>query len=295
MAAAFSALLLSGTAQAQTAPATPPPGAPPPSAGIAPPPADPVVARVNGNDIRQSDLRAAAQTMPDNARGVPPQMLYPMLLEQAVDGQVLLLAAKKAGLEHDPAIAKQMADASDRALQTAMLGREIGPLLTDEALRARYERDIASKPGQEEVHAKHILVADEAEAKKIVAELKKGGDFTALAKKYSTDPGGAQGGDLGFFKREEMVPEFAGAAFAMKPGEISSTPVHTQFGYHVIQMVERRTVAPQTFEASRDELRQKIIQDGVAAVIARAKQGVPIELFNPDGSVVTTPAAPAKP
>ncbi len=304
------ALLLCGTAYAQTAPtqtaptqttptpAAPPPGAPPPSAGIAPAPADPVVARVNGTNIRQSDLRAAAQAMPDNARGVPPQMLYPMLLEQAVDGQVLLLAAKKAGLEHDPVVAKQMADASDRALQTAMLGREIGPLLTEDALKARYDRDIASKPGQEEVHAKHILVADEPEAKKIIGELKKGGDFAALAKKYSTDPGGAQGGDLGFFRREEMVPEFAGAAFAMKPGEISSVPVHTQFGWHVIQLVERRTAAPQTFEAARDELRQKIIQDSVAAVIARAKQGVSVELFNPDGSPVAPtadPAAPAKP
>ena len=312
VAGALAALLLGGTALAQTPPAAAPSGAPPPPAS-GPAPAlpgsvvapDPVVAKVNGVAIHQSDLRAAAQAMPDNARGVPPQMLYPMLLEQAVDGQVLLIAAKKAGLEKDPVVARQMNDASDRALQTAMLGREIGPKLTDEALRARYERDIANKPGEDEVHAHHILVADEAEAKKIIAELKKGGDFAALAKKNSTDPGGAQGGDLGFFRKSEMVPEFADAAFAMKPGDISSVPVHTQFGWHVIKLDERRTAPPATFEASRDELRQKIIQEAVSEVIARAKQGVSIELFNPDGSapkpgdgppaVAAPTPAPAKP
>lgn len=293
LAGALSALLLGGTAlaQAPAAPATP--------AAVASLP-DPVVARVNGVDIRQSDLRAAAQAMPENTRDVPQQMLYPMLLEQAVDGQVLLIVARKAGLEKDPVVAKQMSDAADRALQTAMLGREIGPFLSEDALRARYARDIASKPGEEEVHARHILVADEAEAKRIIAELKKGGDFAAIAKKSSTDPGGAQGGDLGFFRKSEMVPEFANAAFAMKPGETSAVPVKTQFGWHVIKLEERRTVPPPTFEAARDEMRQKIIQQAVAEVIARARQGVSIELFNPDGSVVPAPAAasaptPAKP
>ena len=297
MAGAFSAALLCGTAVAQTptAPAAAPATAPAsPATAEAAAPADRVVARVNGIEIRQSDLRAAAQAMPENARGMPTNMLYPMLLEQAVDGQVLIIAAKKAGLEKDPAIAKQMADAADHALQSAMLGREIGPLLTDEALRARYDRDIASSPGQEEVHARHILVADadEAVAKKIIGELKKGGDFAALAKKYSTDPGGAQGGDLGFFRREEMVPEFATAAFAMKAGETSAVPVHTQFGWHVIQVEEHRTAPVATFEASRDALRQKIIQEAVTAVIAQARQGVLIELLNADGTARTIDAAP---
>jgi peptidyl-prolyl cis-trans isomerase C len=301
LAGALSALLLGGPALAQAPAAPPPPAAPAPAAAAMP---DPVVARVNGVDIRQSDLRAAAQAMPENTRGVPQQMLYPMLLEQAVDGQVLLIVARKAGLEKDPVVAKQMSDAADRALQTAMLGREIGPLLSEDALRARYARDIGSKPGEEEVHARHILVADEAEAKRIIAELKKGGDFAAIAKKSSTDPGGAQGGDLGFFRKSEMVPEFANAAFAMKPGEISAVPVKTQFGWHVIKLEERRTVPPPTFEAARDEMRQKIIQEAVAEVIAHARQGVSIELFNPDGSAAApapaaaqTPAAatPAKP
>ncbi len=95
--------------------------------------------------------------------------------------------------------------------------------MTDEAVKARYDAEFAGKKGEEEVHARHILVADEATAKKIIAELKKGGDFAALSKQYSKDPGAAQqGGDLGFFKTTDMVPEFADAAFALKDKEVSA-------------------------------------------------------------------------
>lgn len=288
-------------APAAPAPGTPSPGTPAPGSQAAAP-ADPIVAKVDGHAIRQSDVKAAAETLPENARGMPPQVLLPMLLDQVIDGQALLIAARKSGLDKDPVVARQMTDASDRALQSALIGREVGPSLSEAAVRARYDRDIAGKPGEEEVHARHILLADEAEAKKVVAELKKGGDFAALAKKYSTDPGGAaQGGDLGFFRQGEMVPEFATAAFAMKPGEISSVPVHTQFGWHVIKLEERRTAPPPSFEQTHDELRQKMIQEGVTAVIAKARAEVKLEKFNPDGSVVkvtdtaTPPPAPSTP
>ena len=127
------------------------------------------------------------------------------------------------GLDKDPAVQRQMPRAADQALQTALLSKEVGPH-GDRRRGARpaTTSDIAGKPGEEEVHARHILVDNEAKAKKIIAELKKGADFAALAKQYSKDPGGAQqGGDLGFFKKDDMVPEFAAAAFALKPGEIS--------------------------------------------------------------------------
>src|SRR5208282_5327703 len=105
------------------------------------------------------------------------------------------------------------------------------PQVSDDALKALYDQQYAGKTGDVEVHARHILVGDEATAKKIIADLKKGGDFAALSKQYSKDPGAAQqGGDLGFFKKTDMVPEFADAAFALQPGQIDQTPVHTQFG-----------------------------------------------------------------
>ena len=134
-----------------------------------------------------------------------------------------------------------------------MLHKAIGPEITEAALKARYEKDIANKPGVEEVHARHILVPDKATAEKIIAELDKGASFAELSKKYSKDPGSAKdGGDLGWFKKGEMVPAFSDAAFALKDGQITQSPVHTQFGWHVIQVLGHRKAPPPTFEQARD-------------------------------------------
>jgi len=266
-----------------------------------PPAADPVVAKVDGQAIHLSDLKDAVQGLPENLRGMPSQTLYPMLLDQLIDGRVLVAEARKSGLDKDPTVQRQVAAAEDRELQTAVLSKEVGPSVTDEAVHARYEQDLAGKPGEDEVHAKHILVDNEAEAKKIIAQLKGGADFATLAKQYSKDPSGAQqGGDLGFFKKDEMVPAFADAAFALQPGQVSPEPVHSQFGWHVILVVERRRAEPPSFDKARDELRQKMIQEGVQKVVAKARAAASVEKFNLDGSQVRPtdtaepPPAPAK-
>jgi peptidyl-prolyl cis-trans isomerase C len=247
---------------------------------------DPIVAKVDGQPIRLSEVVAIAQSLPEGARAMPPQTLYPMLIEQIIDARALAAEARRKGLDKDPEIQRQVAVAAQRALETALLQKEIGPLVTEAAVRARYDRDIAGKPGIEEVRARHILVDDEATAKTVIVELGKGGDFAALSTKYSKDPGASrQGGDLGFFKRDDMVPEFATAAFALKDGQVTAVPVKTQFGWHVIQLTERRRGAPATFEQARDELRQQIIQDGVRVAVARARGVVSVETFNMDGSV----------
>jgi peptidyl-prolyl cis-trans isomerase C len=261
---------------------------------------DPVVAKVNGQPILLSELNDAVASLPPSTRNMPQQTLLPLVLEQLVDGRALVAEARKTGLEKDPVVARQIQAAEDQALQTALLHKEVGPLVTDEAVRARYDKDVAGKPGVEEVHARHILVADEATAKKIIAELKKGGDFAALSKQYSKDPGAAQqGGDLGFFKQADMVPEFATAAFALKDGEVSSTPVHTQFGWHVIQTVEHRTSAPPDFDQSKEALRREMIQAAVKQIVAQARADVTVETFNLDGSPMratdTAQPPPAKP
>ncbi len=218
---------------------------------------------------------------------MPPQQLYSMMLEQLIDGRALVFEAQKTGLDKDPAVERQMTAAQDRALQSALLNKVIRPQVSDEAVKARYDQQMAGKSGEPEVHARHILVADEATAKKVIAELKKGGDFTALSKQYSKDPGAAQqGGDLGFFKRTDMVPAFATAAFELKDGEVTQIPVHTQFGWHVIQVIERRTDAPQSFEQARDEIRQSMVQAAVQKEVAQARAEVKVEKFNPDGSPI---------
>jgi len=249
--------------------------------------ADPILAKVNGQVIHFSDLKAAAETLPPQARSMPPQQLYPMLLEQLVDAQALMVEAKKTGLDKEPDVQRLMQMASERALESALLNKVIRPQVSEEAVKARYDLDYANKPGETEVHARHILVSDEATAKKITADLKKGGDFAALSKQYSKDPSAKeQGGDLGFFKKTDMVPEFADAAFALKDKEVTAAPVKTQFGWHVIQTLEHRTSQPPTFEQVRDELRQQMVQAAVQKEVAEAGTGVTIERFNMDGSPV---------
>ena len=249
--------------------------------------ADPVLAKVNGQAIHFSDLKAAAETLPPQARTMPPQQLYPMLLDQLIDAQALLVEAKKTGLDKDPDVQRTMQFAQDRALETSLLSKVVRPQTTDDAVKARYDEQYAGKAGETEVHARHILVADEATAKKIIVDLKKGGDFAALSKQYSKDPGAAQqGGDLGFFKKGDMVPEFADTAFALKDKEIASVPVKTQFGWHVIQTLEHRTAEPQSFDQVRDELRQSMVQAAVQKELAEARSAVTVERFNMDGSTL---------
>jgi len=271
-----------GPAFGQSAPPAASPAAP--AAGASAAAVDPVIAKVNGQSIHLSELQALAQTLPDNLRAMPPQMLYPMLLDQMIDGRALVIEAKKDGLDKDPAVARQVSVAEDRVLQSAMLQKVVGPTVTDDAVKARFQKDQAGKAPEEEVHARHILVGSEAEAKKLIAELNKGADFATLAKQNSTDPGGKDGGDLGFFKKDDMVPEFAAAAFALKPGEITQTPVHTQFGWHVIKVEERRAAPPATFDQAKDELRQKMVQEGVQQAVAAARAQVTVQKYNMDGS-----------
>jgi peptidyl-prolyl cis-trans isomerase C len=246
---------------------------------------DPIIAKVNGEAVHLSDLRNAIGRLPQSAMSIPPQTLYPLVINKIVATMALAAEAQRTGLDKNPDVQHRVAEAEQQALATALLEKGIAPLITEDALRARYNADIASKPGEEEVHARHILVNDEAAAKKIIAELNKGADFATLAKQYSKDPGAAaQGGDLGFFKKSEMVPAFADAAFALQPGQITQTPVHTQFGWHVIQVLARHRATQPTFEQARDELRQQIAQEYEQKAVAQALAQAHIERFNLNGS-----------
>ena len=295
-------------APAATSPAaTPSATAAPAAAATTPVPADPVVGRVNGSDIHLSEVQEAAAQVPQEYRSMPMQVLFPMLLDQLIDRRAIADLAMKQGLDKDPKVQLAMRRAEQTALQNALISRQVGPQVTDEMVRARYQATIAGKPGAEEVHAAHILVPTEDEAKAIIAQLKAGADFTALAKQKTTDPSGkTSGGDLGFFKKGDMLPEFADVAFALKPGEISQVPVKTRYGWHVIKVLERRQAPAPTYEASRDELRQTMIQEAVQKIIKEARAGVTIVRYNPDGSVpkaadavpppaAQAPAAAAKP
>ena len=267
------------------------------------PPPNAIVATVNGDPIRMSDVAQAAQSLPPNvAQQVPPQILFGKLIDRLVSQKALLVQAKKQGVDKDPAVQKQMQAAADQVLQSVALQRMVLPKVNEEAIKAAYDKQYAGKPGEEEVHARHILVDSEAKAKDVIAQLDKGAKFEDLAKKYG-DPKDAatqQGGDLGFFKKADMLPEFSDVAFKLKPNDYTHTPVHTRYGWHVIQVLETRTSQPPTYDQVHDEIKQKLLQDDVQAAVAQAKTGVKIALFNPStgqplpaGAQPTLPGAPA--
>jgi peptidyl-prolyl cis-trans isomerase C len=252
---------------------------------------------VNGDPIHMSDVAAAAQQLPPNvAQQVPPQVLFGKLIDQLVSRRALLIEAHKQGLDKDPAVQKQMQAAADQVLQGIALQRAVLPKINEEAIKAQYDKEYAGKPGEPEIHARHILVDSEAKAKDIIAQLEKGAKFEDLAKKYG-DPKDAatqQGGDLGFFKKGDMLPEFSDAAFKLKPGEYTHTPVHTHYGWHVIQLLETRTSQPPTYDQVHDQIKQQLGQQDVQAVLKQARDAAKIQLYNPNGSVMQ-PASAQKP
>ena len=154
--------------------------------------------------------------------------------------------------------------------------------LTDEAMRQVYEEAVKSMGGQEEVRARHILVETEDEAKAILEALKGGADFATLAKEKSKDPGAADGGDLGYFTKEQMVPEFSEVAFKMYPGQLSN-PVKTQFGWHIIKVEDKRTKPVPEFEKVKDQIEAFLMRKAQTEFVAKLRQGAKIErLDKPD-------------
>ena len=246
---------------------------------------DPVVAIVNGTQIKKSDVEAAYTTLPDQYRQMPLEQIFDPLLEQVVTSTLLLAQADQEHVADDPEVKAQLARAHDGVLRDAVVKKAINAGITDEKLRAAYAA-MKSQPGFafEETRAAHILVADEAQAQEIIKQLQGGADFATLAKEKSTDPSAkTNGGDLGYFRREAMVPEFAEAAFTIQPGTIGDKAVKSQFGWHVIKVEDRRQTIP-TFEEKEAELREQLSREIVTALLADVRKGATIEVFNIDGS-----------
>ncbi|MGI9464977.1 MAG: peptidylprolyl isomerase, partial [Aestuariivirgaceae bacterium] len=163
------------------------------------------------------------------------------------------------------------------ALRDAYVENNVTSKITDEQVRARYDDVIGKQPAETEIRARHILSKTEDEAKAIIAELDKGGDFAELAKAKSTGPSGPRGGDLGFFGKGQMVPQFEKAAFALEPGAHSPAPVQTQFGWHVIKIEESREKPKPAFDTVKDQVRNAIAGERIQAALQELRAKVKIE------------------
>jgi len=250
--------------------------------------ADPVVGSVEGHLIYLSDLAQASQTLPPNLRNMPFDTLYPVLLDRMIDHEALVIMARRKGLEESKDVQKKIQEATEKILEGAYLGTVADPQVTEQAIRDLYNRQFANRPAAEEVHARHILVSTEAEAMKVLEDLKNGADFATIARVVSKDPDAAKGGDLGFFRREQVWPGFADVAFSLQPGQVAPKPIHNEFGWHVIKVEERRLVAAPTYAELHDQLRQQLLANVVQKAINQAKDSLVIHRFNLDGSELDT-------
>jgi peptidyl-prolyl cis-trans isomerase C len=237
---------------------------------------DPVIARVNGVDIKQSDLALAEEDVGADMQAASPEAKREHLISYLADIIMVTQAADKKNIADNPDFKRRLAFLRSKLLMGYELQQEAKTALTDEALKQTYDEAVKSMSGQEEVRARHILVEGEDEAKAILEQLKGGADFAKLAKEKSKDPGAAEGGDLGYFTKDQMVPEFADVAFKMYPGQLSN-PVKTQFGWHVIKVEDKRIKQPPEFEKVKDQIEAYLARKAQSDFIAKLRQSAKVE------------------
>ncbi len=269
-------------------------------AGQEPSADNPVVAKVDGTNVLRSEVLAFIQTLPPQLQQMPPQNLFPMAVEQVVNAKIVDLKAAKgaSSLTSSDEYNKRLEEAKTQILRAVYMEQEIEKNLSDARLQKAYEEFKKQQGNVEEIKARHILVKTEAEAKEVIEKLGKGEDFTALAKARSQDTGNKDsGGDLGYFTKQDMVKEFADAAFTMQKGDTSKEPVKTQFGFHVIQVEDRRMRPVPSFEDVKAGLAVEARREILNELVEGWRKSASVEMFDFNGNPVAKPgeqpAAPA--
>jgi peptidyl-prolyl cis-trans isomerase C len=245
--------------------------------------ADPVVAVVNGFEFHMSDVQEARQKLPPKAQQYPLSTVFKFLLNNLVNTHLVASAARKEGLHKQAKIVAQVSRIENQILYQAYLAGRVSKAVTEEALKASYDSYLKTNIVSEEIRARHILVQTREKAIEVIDRLNKGEDFAALAKSVSTGPSGKQGGDLGYFTAEKMVPAFSQAAFQTRPGSFTEKPVKTQFGWHIIKVEDKRIIKPKLFSEARGQLRQTIAKQIASDVITELRKSADVKTFGPEG------------
>lgn len=249
-----------------------------------------VLAKVNGEAITEADVAMAAEDVATEYPNLPPQGIKDLTLDFLIEMKIVAQKAKTEKIDQTDDFKRRIAYVQQRVMMQQLLMREAKQVASDQALKKYYDEQIGQLKPVEEVRARHILVEGEEDAKKIAARLKGGEDFAKIAKEASKDPGsGAEGGDLGFFTKDRMVPEFAEAAFAMKPGEISQ-PVKSQFGWHVIKVEDKRAQQPPAFEEVQDQFRSLLLRQAYFEAVSTLREGAEVEITDPALKAALEPA-----
>jgi peptidyl-prolyl cis-trans isomerase C len=254
--------------------------------------ANPVLAKVNGAEIRASDVALAEEELGPSLAQMDPATKKENVLSFLIDMKIVSKEAEDKKIADRDDFKTRLAFARNRLLMDNLLAVEGKAATTDENMKKVYEDAAKQISGEQEVHARHILVETEDQAKKVVEDLKKGADFAELAKKESKDPGASDGGDLGFFTKDQMVPEFSAAAFALEPGKISD-PVKTQFGWHVIKVEEKRTRKAPDFEQVKPQIETYVVRKAQADYVAKLRTAAKVERMDKPDDAAAKPDKPA--
>ncbi len=229
-----------------------------------------IVATVGGEPVYLSEVYNFWQG-DERLKNAPIEFIYKDILDTIVQNKALSIQAKRSGVERLASYKADLKRRKEQALIVAYIKDRLDKEITNDVLQAEYEKFVAENPTEDEVQASHILVDSQDLAKKITSEIKKGSSFEDLAAKYSIDSNGKNGGKLGYFKKGDMVPEFASAVFSMKVGDVTKEPIKTMFGWHVVKVTDRRKSAPPEFDKVKDYLKMKLSEDMYPKIIEESK------------------------
>jgi peptidyl-prolyl cis-trans isomerase C len=264
------------------------------AAALATPASAKVLARVNGTEITDEDVKMAlddiGQSLPQQIEG-PARQAY--ILDYLIDAKLVAQKAEAEKMGEGPEFAKKVAYYRDKVLMEDMLGKVAKDAASDAAIQKTYDDVAKQQKPEEEVRARHILVENEPDAQAALKRVKAGEDFAKVATEMSKDPG-SKGGELGWFTKERMVPEFAEAAFKMQPGQISD-PVKSQFGWHIIQVEERRQKQFPPLDQVRDQVTRYVVQKSQSELILKLREEAKVERTEPEKPADPAPGATASP
>lgn len=225
------------------------------------------VVMIEGRPITQGEAAEVMRGLPVSLASLGFKAVYRQALEQLIRERLLILNAQKAGFDKTETARRRQREASDRALAEAFMNHAANESVTEQMVRARYERDVAGKPGPVEVRARAIVVPTEEEAAAVIDKAQAGGDFHQLAQQYSKDGSASRGGDLGYVPIDALSPEIGAVIFALQPGQMTAFPVRTAAGYFVLRVEGRRQRSTPSFDEARAGLQRDLRREAVAKIL----------------------------
>lgn len=248
--------------------------------------ADPVVAIVDGKKFTYAEVMKAKDTLPKQYKSLPEDKLFPILLNQLIDTYVIGKAAKGSKEASSPEVKKAIEKATEDIVSQAYLLAQIKDKVSDAAVKAKCDEILKAYKPEKEIHLFHILVDSENTAKAVIRALEGGTEFKKLAESKSKDATANKGGDLGYFRKDELPKELADAAFELSVGSYGKKPIKTDFGWHVLKVAEVRDAKPPKCEDIKGEIKTLLAQEAILKVLEDLRAKSKLQLFDKDGKPI---------